>query len=68
MVLMFLQIMSPAVRLGAWAGILAVALNAFWPLVAQLKPAQSDSGMQMEGCAGMDMGHASTDTDSSAPD
>jgi len=33
----------------AWVAIVAIALNAFWPLIAQLHP--GDASMQMEGCA-----------------
>jgi hypothetical protein len=42
--------------ISAWVAITAVALNALWPLIAQLKPGMAD--MQMAGGAMLGMQHA----------
>ena len=42
--------------ISAWVAIIAVALNALWPLMAQLKPGTAD--LLMEGCAEPGMQHA----------
>jgi DUF2946 family protein len=52
---------KPGFSLAAWVAITAVVLNALWPLVAQLQPAQAGSDMvAMEDCpeAGMHQGAA----------
>ena len=49
----------------AWVAILAVALNALWPLVAQLQP--GDASMQMEACAEMGVHHGDAGEHDTAP-
>jgi len=45
-----------AVRsIAVWVAITAVALNALWPLIAQIKPGMAD--MQMQGCIEPGMHH-----------
>jgi hypothetical protein len=57
-------------RLAAWVAIAAVVLNALWPLIAQLKPAQSGrykpamAAMPMAGCDQPGMPRAEGDSSS----
>ena len=50
----------------AWVGVMAVVLNALWPLIAQLKP--DIAAMQVEDCIESDVHHAEAADDRSAPD
>jgi len=48
--------------LAAWVAILAITLNALWPLLSQLQP--GNASMQMDGCA---MQHSDMGEQDSAP-
>ena len=50
----------------SWVAILAIALNALWPLLAQLQPGD-EASMQMEACAEMGMHHDDAGEHDSAP-
>jgi len=49
----------------ASVAIVAIALNAFWPLIAQLQP--GNASMQMEACAEAHMQHGDMGEHDSAP-
>jgi len=49
----------------AWVAIVAIAFNALWPLIAQLKPGHAS--MQMEDCAEVGMQHGDIGERDSVP-
>jgi len=49
----------------AWVAIVAIALNAFWPLIAQFQP--GNAFMQMEACTEAHMQHGDMGEHDSAP-
>ena len=55
-----------ASRMSAWVAILAVALNALWPLIAECKPGAPSS--LVEACDEAGMHHAAGDPDSAPSD
>lgn len=49
-----MQLNRTRIRLTAWLALLAVALNAFWPLLAQARPAQAgETGFEVCTVAGI---------------
>ena len=52
-------------RFGSWLAILAMALNALWPLLAQAKP--GDSGLLIEICTATGMTWVAADGDGQQP-